>query len=80
MIRRGFMTRVPPNDNAARGVEVALQVQAVQQEQRRQAGSDVVIADDRRLILRSPNGHFWALTVGDTGTLAATDLGTEPPA
>jgi hypothetical protein len=38
--------------------------------------NDVIIGDGRRLILRSPNGHFWNVTVGDTGTLTATDMGT----
>lgn len=28
------------------------------------------------LILKSPSGHFWRVTVGDTGVLATTDLGT----
>jgi hypothetical protein len=37
---------------------------------------DVVIDGNRRLMLRSPNGHYWALSVGNTGTLAATDVGT----
>lgn len=38
--------------------------------------NDVIMGDGRRLILRSPNGHFWNITVGDTGTLTAVDMGT----
>lgn len=31
-----------------------------------------------RIILRSPNGQSWAVTVDDTGTLTATEMnGTE---
>lgn len=44
---------------------------------RRSAEEDVLIGDTRRLILRSPNGHYWSVTVTDAGALATTDLGTE---
>jgi hypothetical protein len=37
---------------------------------------DVILGDGRRLILRSPNGHFWNVTVDNLGALTATDMGT----
>lgn len=44
---------------------------------RRHQQEDVLIDGDRRLKLRSPNGHFWAVTVNNAGALATVDLGTE---
>jgi hypothetical protein len=41
--------------------------------------SDVLIGDGKRLILRSPDGHFWQLDVDNAGVLATTDLGTTTP-
>lgn len=47
-----------------------------QERRRRQAQQeDVRIENGRRLILRSPNGNFWSITVDDAGALTATDLG-----
>lgn len=43
---------------------------------RRDAERDVIIVNDRRLILQSPNGHFWEITVDNAGALAGVDLGT----
>lgn len=37
---------------------------------------DVIMGDGRRLILRSPNGHFWNVTVDNAGALSAVDMGT----
>ena len=31
------------------------------------------------LILKSENGHFWRVTVGDDGVMVTTDLGTTLP-
>jgi hypothetical protein len=43
-------------------------------------GGDVVITDATKgTIRRSPSGHYWRTTVGDTGTLTTTDLGTTAP-
>lgn len=39
----------------------------------------VVDTSSYGLILKSPNGHYWRVTVGDTGTLSTTDLGTTLP-
>lgn len=44
----------------------------------RAAGEDVVIDDVRRLLLRSPNGTFWAITVDDAGGLATVNMGANP--
>lgn len=38
--------------------------------------TDVVIEYPRRLMLRSPNGHFWAIGVDNAGALTTTDMGT----
>jgi hypothetical protein len=43
---------------------------------RKATDEDVIIGDGRRLIIRSPNGHFWNITVSDAGVIAATDMGT----
>lgn len=36
--------------------------------------ADVEIVDPQRLILRSPNGSRWVITVSNTGTVSATAL------
>ncbi len=38
--------------------------------------SDAVIETPRRLMLRSPDGHYWALTVDNAGVLGTVDMGT----
>jgi hypothetical protein len=43
---------------------------------RRNADEDVIIGDGRRLIVRSPNGHFWNITVDNAGAITAIDMGT----
>jgi hypothetical protein len=44
------------------------------------AKDDLVVDDNTQgLVLKSPNGHYWRVTVGDTGTLSTTDLGTTKP-
>lgn len=37
---------------------------------------DVVVETPRRLLLRSPDGHYWAIAVTNAGALTATDVGT----
>jgi hypothetical protein len=37
---------------------------------------DVRIEAGRRLFVRSPNGHYWNITVDNAGTITATDVGT----
>lgn len=43
---------------------------------RKIAEEDVMLSDERRLVLRSPDGHFWSLGVDNSGALTTTDLGT----
>lgn len=40
------------------------------------AREDVVIDGARVLKVRSPNGHYWALTTTDAGALVLVDKGT----
>lgn len=42
--------------------------------QNRKRGQDVEIVGAERLILASPNGQRWSLTVDNAGTLAAEAL------
>jgi hypothetical protein len=37
-------------------------------------GQDVRLARNERLILRSPDGTEWVVSVADDGTLSATEL------
>ena len=39
---------------------------------------DVVIEHPRRLLLRSPDGTYWAVGVGDDGVLSTTNMGPTP--
>jgi hypothetical protein len=59
--------------------ETALRASVSQQEQhlRRMESSDVIISDDKRLLLRSPNGTYFSLTVDDMGGLSTNGIGTE---
>lgn len=41
-----------------------------------QGVEDVVIDNARRLLLRSPNGTYFAIGVTDAGVLTATNVGT----
>lgn len=44
-------------------------------------GSDDVIVDqdDKGVVLQSPDGHFWRITVNNSGVLSTADLGTTKP-
>lgn len=42
------------------------------------AGRPVIV--DESVILRSPNGHYWAISVDDSGVLSTADLGATQPA
>lgn len=37
-------------------------------------GADVELGQDEKLILRSPNGSRWSITVSNAGTISATAL------
>lgn len=52
------------------------QLQQLRQEQQRTNEEDVIIEHPRRLMLRSPDGHFWLLGVDNAGALTTTDMGT----
>jgi hypothetical protein len=42
--------------------------------------SDVVVDDAAKgIVLKSPNNHYWRLTVDDAGNLMAEDVGLEKP-
>jgi hypothetical protein len=39
----------------------------------------IVMGLDQKLIIRSPNGHYWEVGVSDLGAITTTDLGTGNP-
>lgn len=55
------------NESSARGLIEAADAQNMKKTQ------DVQIVR-RRLILQSPSGALWSITVGDTGTISAVAL------
>lgn len=44
------------------------------------SGDLISLVVGRAIVLRSPNGNYWRLTVSDAGLLTATALGAAPPA
>jgi hypothetical protein len=42
-------------------------------------GNDSVYANGVGVVLQSPDGHYWRVSVDNTGALATTDLGTDKP-
>lgn len=40
------------------------------------AEADVIADNGRRIMVRSPNGHYWSITVSDAGVVSAVDQGT----
>jgi hypothetical protein len=41
---------------------------------------DVIVASPTKgVVLQSPNGHYWRLSISNTGTISSTDLGTTSP-
>jgi hypothetical protein len=42
------------------------------------ADEDVRVDGGPRLLLRSPDGHYWSITVDNAGALVTTDVGTDP--
>lgn len=45
---------------------------------RRRDQEDILIDGTRRILLRSPDGHYWSLGASDAGALTLTDVGTAP--
>lgn len=41
--------------------------------------ADVMIINPRRLILQSPDGHYWSLSISNVGALTTNDLGLNAP-
>ncbi len=39
----------------------------------------LIVDSDNGLILRSPNDHYWRVTVNNAGSLVTADLGTTKP-
>jgi hypothetical protein len=39
----------------------------------------IVMGIDQQLIIKSPDGHFWQISVSNLGALTTTDLGTGNP-
>ena len=58
-------------DNVRRDVE------KISRERRRDSKSATVIADDRPLYIRSPDGNYWSLKIDNAGVLSATSVGTQ---
>lgn len=66
-------------DGVARSVrDVQRANGGMQRQLDRQLAEDVVIDADRRLLLRSPSGTYWAITVNDAGGLSTTNVGVNP--
>ena len=42
-------------------------------------GNDAVYAAGVGVVLQSPDGHYWRLSVSNAGAISATDLGTDKP-
>lgn len=63
-----------PTSQYSQANEAALR-RALEQEDRRnrKAGADVEIGGER-LVLRSPDGARWSVTISDAGVLSATSL------
>ena len=41
---------------------------------------DLLVDDNTKgLILQSPDGHYWRVTISNAGALTTTDLGTDKP-
>lgn len=39
----------------------------------------ILIDSDLRIAWQSPDGHWWEITIDNTGTITTTDLGTGTP-
>ena len=39
--------------------------------------NDVVLDNERRLLLRSPDGNYWSITISNAGALIATNVGPD---
>jgi hypothetical protein len=60
------------------GRELNAELTQLERQQRIASQSDAIFEYPRRLILRSPDGNHWQVTVDDAGALAAVSLGANP--
>lgn len=67
------------NDRPRERHELAAELTMRDRQRRVDNAADQIFEHPRRLILRSPNGHHWHVTVSDAGAIATTDLGIEVP-
>lgn len=51
-------------------------IQKLERDLAKIAKEDVVLDNGRLLKVRSPNGHYWALTTTNAGALVLVDMGT----
>lgn len=64
-------------DQAARdGHDLRREQDQAKRERRRLQLDDVIIDNDRKILLRSANGHYWSIQVSNAGVLSTTDEGT----
>lgn len=67
------------NDRPREGRELASELAARDRQRTLDIEADQLFEHPRRLILRSPDGHYWQLSVDDTGSLQTVDLGAAVP-
>lgn len=70
------MDRRKPFASGQEQDEQEQRLRRLEQRGSRDGQEDVVIDYNRRLMLRSPNGHYWAVTVDNAGALSTVDMGT----
>ncbi len=66
--------RVPPINNER---QLRAELEDTKRKQMRLENEDLVVEFPRRLLLRSPNGTYFAITVDNAGALSAINVGTK---
>ncbi len=66
--------RVPPINNER---QLRAELEDTKRKQMRLENEDQVVEFPRRLLLRSPNGTYFAITVDNAGALSAINVGTK---
>lgn len=56
--------------------QVREEMDRMRRNQRDQNEGDLIVEYPRRLLLRSPNGKYWAISVSNAGVLSASDAGS----
>ena len=67
------LTRPPERYSRSSEAQRNLQLEQADRKNRKK-GADVELGDGERLVLRSPDGTRWALTVDNTGALGTEAL------